>query len=93
MLVCESLVGVRWLKDVNKHLIFLIDSKHVNNPLVPYLRALFLLAASRSLISKCCVSDTNFITFMRSARFVVHFMFVYYHVIRRSVLHKEISID
>lgn len=93
MLVCELFVGVRWLKNVNKYFIFLIDSKYVNNLLVLYLCVFFLLVVSRLLIFKCCVSDINFIIFMRFVWFVVYFMFVYYYVICRFVLYKEISID
>lgn len=69
-----------------KQLIF--AHKHVNNPF-PYLRALLLLAARGLLIPKRRVGDTDFVAFMRPAWFVVHFMFVNYHVIHGSVLHDE----
>lgn len=64
----------------------------MNNPF-PYLRALLLLAARGLLIPKRRVGDTDFVAFMRPAWFVVHFVFVNYHVIHGSVLHDEKEIE
>ena len=53
------------------------------------LRSLFLMAACRLLIPKGRVSNANLVTLMRAGRFVVHFVFVDYHVIAWSSLQDE----
>ena len=53
------------------------------------LRSLFLVAACRLLIPEGRVSNTNLVTLMRAGRFVVHFVFVDYHVIAWSSLQDE----
>ena len=56
---------------------------------VMYLRSFFLLAACRLLIPKGRVSNTNLVALMRAGWFIVHFVFVDYHVITWSSLQDE----